>query len=316
MRVANFFCTPFSSQQNTNSATSSGLQTSRVQTMSFAAALRPFLLVLASDQSSCAVSQRWGRHVHVRAAPRAQEAVYNTSATNHDNEAVYNTSATNHDNEAIARATREQRQAGAGLLTNIAGVLLTIVALGSAVAVLLELVLPSRAAIKWFYSRWTGPSQQLRAKATTKKTAARQRRRQVGAGAEAERVAAQVEAHRARADAAQAAAAAATAAARARVEAARAEVEAARAEVEAAMADAMRRSATLIAERDAERGAAPTETASDYSPCVVCCDVEATHILAPCGHRAVCTGCARLIKECPLCRAPVLCVVGKVYAVN
>ena len=82
------------------------------------------------------------------------------------------------------------------------------------------------------------------------------------------------------------------------------------------MADAMRRSATLIAERDAERGAAPTETASDYSPCVVCCDVEATHILAPCGHRAVCTGCARLIKECPLCRAPVLCVVGKVYAVN
>ena len=283
--------------------------------MSVAAALHPFLLVLASDQSSCAVSQRWGRHVHVRAAPRAQEAVYNTSATNHDNEAVYNTSATNHDNEAIARATREQRQAGAGLLTNIAGVLLTIVALGSAVAVLLELVLPSRAAIKWLYSRWTGPSQ-LRAKATPKRAAARQRRRQVGAGAEAERVAAQVEAHHARADAAKAAAAAATAAARARVEAARAEVEAAGAEVEAAMADAMRRSATLIAERDAERGAAPTETASDYSPCVVCCDVEATHILAPCGHRAVCTGCARLIKECPLCRAPVLCVVGKVYAVN
>ena len=281
----------------------------------FAHLLRPVLLVLASAQSSCAVSQRWGRHVHVRAAPRAQEAVYNTSATNHDNEAVYNTSAANHDNEAIARATREQRQAGAGLLTNIAGVLLTIVALGSAVAVLLELVLPSRAAIKWLYSRWTGPLQ-LRAKATPKRAAARQRRRQVGAGAEAERVAAQVEAHHARADAAKAAAAAATAAARARVEAARAEVEAAGAEVEAAMADAMRRSATLIAERDAERGAAPTETASDYSPCVVCCDVEATHILAPCGHRAVCTGCARLIKECPLCRAPVLCVVGKVYAVN
>jgi len=275
----------------------------------FAHLLRPVLLVLASAQSSCAVSQRWGRHVHVRAAPRAQEAVYNTSAIEPF------LASFNHDNEVIARATREQRQAGAGLLTNIAGVLLTIVALGSAVAVLLELVLPSRAAIKWFYSRWTGPSQQLRAKATTKKTAARQRRRQVGAGAEAERVAAQVEAHRARADAAQAAAAAATAAARARVEAARAEVEAARAEVEAAMADAMRRSATLIAERDAERGAAPTETASD-SPCVVCCDVEATHILAPCGHRAVCTGCARLIKECPLCRAPVLCVVGKVYAVN
>ena len=281
--------------------------------VSFAAALRPFLLVLASDQSSCAVSQRrWGRHVHIRAAPRAQEAV-NTSAI--EPLLALRGTATNHDNETIARATREQRQAGAGLLTNIAGVLLTIVALGSAVAVLLELVLPSRAAIKWLYSRWTGPSQ-LRAKATAKKAAARQRRRQVGAEAEAERVAAQVEAHHARADAAKAAATAATAAARARVEAARAEVEAAGAEVEAAMADAMRRSATLIAERDAERGAAPTETVSDYSPCVVCCDVEATHILAPCGHRAVCTGCARLIKECPLCRAPVLCVVGKVYAVN
>ena len=280
---------------------------------SFAAALRPFLLVLASDQSSCAVSQRWGRHVHVRAAPRAQEAVYNTSTI--EPLLALRGTATNHDNEAIARATREQRQAGAGLLTNIAGVLLTIVALGSAVAVLLELVLPSRAAIKWLYSHWTGPSQ-LRAKATAKKAAARQRRRQVGAEAEAERVAAKVEAHHARADAAKAAATAATAAARARVEAARAEVEAAGAEVEAAMADAMRRSATLIAERDAERGAAPTETVSDYSPCVVCCDVEATHILAPCGHRAVCTGCARLIKECPLCRAPVLCVVGKVYAVN
>ena len=283
--------------------------------VSFAAALRPFLLVLASDQSSCAVSQRrWGRHVHIRAAPRAQEAV-NTSTI--EPLLALRGTATNHDNEAIARATREQRQAGAGLLTNIAGVLLTIVALGSAVAVLLELVLPSRAAIKWLYSHWTGPSQ-LRAKATAKKAAARQRRRQVGAEAEAERVAAQVEAHHARADqdAAKAAATAATAAARARVEAARAEVEAAGAEVEAKMADAMRRSATLIAERDAERGAAPTETASDYSPCVVCWDVEATHILAPCGHRAVCTGCARLIKECPLCRAPVLCVVGKVYAVN
>ena len=225
-------------------ATSCGLLS--MGRVSFAAALRPFLLVLASDQSSCAVSQRrWGRHVHIRAAPRAQEAV-NTSTI--EPLLALRGTATNHDNEAIARATREQRQAGAGLLTNIAGVLLTIVALGSAVAVLLELVLPSRAAIKWLYSRWTGPSQ-LRAKATAKKAAARQRRKQVGAEAEAERVAAKVEAHHARADAAKAAATAATAAARARVEAARAEVEAARAEVEAAMADAMRRSATLIAER-------------------------------------------------------------------
>lgn len=278
---------------------------------SFAAALR-FLLALACGQSSGAVSrtflpgQRWGRHVRVRAAPRAQEqAVYNTRAIE---PLLACGTATTHDNEVTACGTREKRQTGAGLLTYIAGVLLTIVALGSAVGLI---ALKSSAAIKWLYSSWTGPSQ-LRAKAIAKKATARQRRRQVGVEAEAERVAAQVDAHHARADAAKAAAAAATAAARARVEAARAEVEAARAEVEAAMADAM----TLIAERDAERGAAPTETASDYSPCVVCCDVEATHILAPCGHRAVCTGCARLMKECPLCRATVLCVVGKVYAVN
>ena len=281
----------------------------------------------------------------LRAAPRAQEA-----APSHTTGAIEpllalcggspgaqqaaaatlgNLPANNHNNTvATARATREQKQAGAWLLTNIAGVLLAIVAV--IVAALLELVWPSRV-WKWCYSRWTNPSQ-LRAKATAKKAATRQRRKQVGAEAEAERVAAQAEAHQARADA-KAAAVAATAAATAQVEAARAEVEAARAEVEervaaatarataAALADAIRRSATLLAERNAERGAAgeqasaPAETAGD-SPCVVCCHAEATHILAPCGHRAVCAGCARLIEECPLCRARVLCVVGKVYAVN
>ena len=279
----------------------------------------------------------------LRAAPRAQEA-----APSHTTGAIEpllalcggspgaqqaaaatlgNLPANNHNNTvATARATREQKQAGAWLLTNIAGVLLAIVAVIA--AALLELVWPSKAVEKWCYSRWTNPSQ-LRAKATAKKAATRQRRRQVSAEAEAERVAAQAEAHQARADA-KAAAMAATAAATAQVEAARAEVEAARAEVEervaaatarataAALADAIRRSATLLAERNAERGAAgeqasaPAETAGD-SPCVVCCHAEATHILAPCGHRAVCAGCARLIEECPLCRARVLCVVGKVY---
>ena len=306
--------------------------------------LRVFLLLLASARPQ--VSQRWGRHVHVRAAPRAQEAAPSRTTgaiepllalrggspgAQHAAAATLgNLPANNHNNTvATARATREQKQAGAWLLTTIAGVLLAIVAV--IVAALLELVWPSKAVKKWCYSRWTNPSQ-LRAKATAKKAATRQRRRQVSAEAEAERAAAQAEAHQARADA-KAAAVAATAAATAQVEAARAEVEAARAEIEervaaatarataAALADAIRRSATLLAERNAERGAAgeqasaPAETAGD-SPCVVCCDAEATHILAPCGHRAVCAGCARLIEECPLCRARVLCVVGKVYTVN
>ena len=122
--------------------------------------LRVFLLLLASARPQ--VSQRWGRHVHVRAAPRAQEAAPSRTTgaiepllalrggspgAQHAAAATLgNLPANNHNTVAIARATREQKQAGAWLLTTIAGVLLAIVAV--IVAALLELVWPSKAVKK------------------------------------------------------------------------------------------------------------------------------------------------------------------------
>lgn len=60
---------------------------------------------------------------------------------------------------------------------------------------------------------------------------------------------------------------------------------------------------------------APTEVemkAPDRE-CVVCLDQEATHILAPCGHRCVCAACSANVNECPLCRTPIASVVSKVW---
>jgi len=39
--------------------------------------------------------------------------------------------------------------------------------------------------------------------------------------------------------------------------------------------------------------------------CVICLDGEKSHLLAPCGHRCLCKGCAETIKfpfPCPMCR--------------
>eukprot|EP00966_Prymnesium_polylepis_P151901 3509061-Prymnesium_polylepis.1 len=51
------------------------------------------------------------------------------------------------------------------------------------------------------------------------------------------------------------------------------------------------------------------------STCVVCLDEDASHILAPCGHRCVCATCSFLVLhgECPLCRSCVESVVGRVW---
>ena len=61
------------------------------------------------------------------------------------------------------------------------------------------------------------------------------------------------------------------------------------------------------------------ETRDDEPPgeverdCVVCLDGEATHILAPCGHRCVCAVCSAHVTECPLCRASIASVISKVW---
>ena len=81
--------------------------------------------------------------------------------------------------------------------------------------------------------------------------------------------------------------------------------------------------------RRAERpiaAAAATRYATEQSPalessvreCILCFDAEASHILAPCGHKCVCGSCACLLTEshspCPLCRLPILSVVHQVYS--
>ena len=40
--------------------------------------------------------------------------------------------------------------------------------------------------------------------------------------------------------------------------------------------------------------------------CVVCYDKEPTMAMIPCGHVCSCFDCAELLRECPMCRAPVL----------
>ena len=41
------------------------------------------------------------------------------------------------------------------------------------------------------------------------------------------------------------------------------------------------------------------------SECVVCLDRKRTFALSPCGHRAYCDKCVKLLKACAICRAPV-----------
>ncbi|KAK3758802.1 hypothetical protein RRG08_030613 [Elysia crispata] len=41
------------------------------------------------------------------------------------------------------------------------------------------------------------------------------------------------------------------------------------------------------------------------SECAICLDKESSVIFLPCGHVCCCAECARQVKECPLCRAPI-----------
>jgi len=40
--------------------------------------------------------------------------------------------------------------------------------------------------------------------------------------------------------------------------------------------------------------------------CVVCYDKEPTMAMIPCGHVCACDDCAEFLRDCPMCRAPVL----------
>ena len=41
---------------------------------------------------------------------------------------------------------------------------------------------------------------------------------------------------------------------------------------------------------------------SDYNSCKICFQRENDAVLFPCKHNIVCTECAKVIKECPICR--------------
>ncbi|KAJ8737741.1 hypothetical protein PYW08_000336 [Mythimna loreyi] len=47
-------------------------------------------------------------------------------------------------------------------------------------------------------------------------------------------------------------------------------------------------------------------TTTKENACSICCDNEATCVLIPCKHRGFCSVCTSQLKECPMCRAPIL----------
>jgi len=49
------------------------------------------------------------------------------------------------------------------------------------------------------------------------------------------------------------------------------------------------------------------------SECVVCMEAQAVVALMPCGHRCVCEGCATVLRQCPMCREPIV-EAKRIYA--
>eukprot|EP01065_Artemidia_motanka_P045679 TRINITY_DN6758_c4_g1_i1.p1 TRINITY_DN6758_c4_g1~~TRINITY_DN6758_c4_g1_i1.p1 ORF type:complete len:377 (+),score=96.43 TRINITY_DN6758_c4_g1_i1:50-1132(+) len=67
-------------------------------------------------------------------------------------------------------------------------------------------------------------------------------------------------------------------------------------------------SAETLRQLDAEVGsyhAAVKKAIADQSCCVVCHEGDQTVILMPCRHQVLCSGCAELVQQCPLCRAQI-----------
>jgi len=57
------------------------------------------------------------------------------------------------------------------------------------------------------------------------------------------------------------------------------------------------------------------ERCADLGDCSVCLEESAaTHALCPCGHQACCAACAALVRQCPICRVPVVNSI-RIYAV-
>lgn len=86
-------------------------------------------------------------------------------------------------------------------------------------------------------------------------------------------------------------------------------------EVEAAAAED--EAAAVVAEPESQGASSADSSAGQLEAngreCVICMDYTALVILAPCGHKCACAVCAVDLSLCPLCRAPVQCVVGMVW---
>jgi len=66
---------------------------------------------------------------------------------------------------------------------------------------------------------------------------------------------------------------------------------------------------------DDDHTAHSTAAAAADDGCVVCLAAASTVVLAPCGHKCVCTECAARLQGllCPLCRAPVQSLVAAIF---
>mmetsp|Transcript_70725 Transcript_70725/g.169412 ORF Transcript_70725/g.169412 Transcript_70725/m.169412 type:complete len:119 (+) Transcript_70725:3-359(+) len=81
-------------------------------------------------------------------------------------------------------------------------------------------------------------------------------------------------------------------------------------EVAAMLAAAQVEAAKIVAAAQEERLAAhvAAQAAGLDNECVICLEGEKTHAVIPCGHLALCGGCAALISysqvACPVCMVP------------
>ena len=60
------------------------------------------------------------------------------------------------------------------------------------------------------------------------------------------------------------------------------------------------------AQFDAGRPEAPESTIGGQATCIVCFTGPKSHIAVPCGHQCACGECSAQMKECPVCRIPLL----------
>ena len=50
----------------------------------------------------------------------------------------------------------------------------------------------------------------------------------------------------------------------------------------------------------------PESTVGGQSTCIICFTNIKSHIAVPCGHQCACGDCSAQMKECPVCRIPLL----------